>query len=62
MSQQNEFNQTIGDIVSNWKPREYPSKNKMIGKYCTLELLDIDRHAALLFDAISFENKGESWT
>ncbi|HLB56432.1 MAG TPA: GNAT family protein [Coxiellaceae bacterium] len=62
MSEINKFNQTIGDIVPNWKSCEYPSKNKMTGKYCSLEILDIEKHASDLFDAISFENKGESWT
>lgn len=58
----NEFNQIVGDIVPNWKPCERPSKNIIIGKYCTLELLAINKHATELFNAISFENKGESWT
>lgn len=62
MPEINQFNQIIGNIVLDWKPREYPSKNKMIGKYCTLEFLDIEKHASDLFGAISFENKGESWT
>lgn len=62
MPEINEFDQLVGDIVPNWKPCEYPSKNKMIGKYCTLELFDINKHAAALLNAISFENKGESWT
>lgn len=62
MTETNEFNQPVGDMVLNWKPCECPSKNLITGKYCILELLDINKHAAELFHAISFENKGESWT
>lgn len=62
MTEVNEFNQMVGDIIENWSPRAYPSKNKMIGKYCVLERLDIAKHAAALFDALCVNNNSESWT
>ncbi|MGB6976792.1 MAG: GNAT family protein [Gammaproteobacteria bacterium] len=34
----------------------------MKGRYCLLEPLDIDKHAAQLFDSLAIDNKGESWT
>ncbi len=62
MSQKNEFNQLIGHPVNNWRGVKKPSKQIMQGNHCVLEIVDIDKHAQQLFDALSFENPGDSWT
>ena len=62
MPEVNEFNQLVGDTVENWSRRSDPSKNKMIGNYCELELLSIEKHSKALFDVLSLNNVGDSWT
>ena len=32
------------------------------GNYCVLESIDIDKHANTLFENLSLDNRGESWT
>jgi RimJ/RimL family protein N-acetyltransferase len=58
----NEFDQLIGFPIENWHSREKPSQQIMMGKYCRLELLDIEKHTEQLFYALSLENDGSSWT
>lgn len=62
MNSKNQFNQTIGYPVKNWRHKAKPSKSKMIGAYCQLELLDVTKHAKRLFHSLSIENDGSSWT
>jgi RimJ/RimL family protein N-acetyltransferase len=58
----NEFNQIIGNEISEPFPKESPPKVRMHGTYCILEPLDIARHSSLLFDALLQDNDGSSWT
>ena len=58
----NQFNQNIGDPVLDWKPCARPSAKKIIGRYCTLERFDLDAHGAALFEALQYNNSGETWT
>jgi RimJ/RimL family protein N-acetyltransferase len=62
MNIKNKFSQTIGYPIKNWQHRTVPSKSKMTGTYCQLELLDIAKHAKKLFSSLSIENDGSSWT
>jgi RimJ/RimL family protein N-acetyltransferase len=62
MLETNEFNQTIGFEVKNWQHSTRPSRVTMRGRFCVLELLNIDIHANKIYEALSIENKGESWT
>lgn len=62
MPELNEFNQLVGDQIENWSPCPCPSKNILSGRYCNLELLNIEKHSKDLFAALLFENNGESWT
>ncbi len=57
---QNEFGQPIGSALPGWTPRPVPSRDPMLGRYCRLEALDPDRHAASLFALHA--NDGPSWT
>jgi RimJ/RimL family protein N-acetyltransferase len=63
MHPKNEFNQTVGFFVDNWSLLESPSKTTLLpGRYCSLAPLDINKHAVPLFDVLSLDNQGESWT
>lgn len=62
MQEKNEFDQILGPSIDNWLPAKKPDNAIMQGQYCILEPIDIGRHAASLFNALSFENQGESWT
>jgi RimJ/RimL family protein N-acetyltransferase len=50
----------LGQPIPNWTPRPRPTKTKLIGKYCNLEQLDLNRHGALLYQALQ-ENGDDSW-
>jgi RimJ/RimL family protein N-acetyltransferase len=60
--QQNQFGQTIGIQVENGQPRQAPYRKRMQGNACILEQLNIEKHAYQLFEALSVDNKGASWT
>lgn len=63
MSQRtNEFGQPIGDPVPDWSPRPRPSREPMQGRFCRLEALDADRHAAALHEAYALDRDGRNWT
>ena len=58
----NGFGQPIGAELPNWMPRPLPSAAQMLGRYCRLELLDLDRHIQDLFDAYAEDPSGRLWT
>jgi len=58
----NEFGLPIGDPVPDWTARKAPSRGPMEGRYCRIEALDVDRHAADLFKAFGADARGEMWT
>jgi RimJ/RimL family protein N-acetyltransferase len=62
MSTRNTLGQPIGALVPQWTPRQRPPRTPMQGRFCRLEPLDVARHGGGLFDAISLDTTGESWT
>ena len=58
----NELGQEIGFPVPDWQPRARPPREPVQGRYCRLEPLDPDRHAAMLFAANAADAEGRSWT
>jgi hypothetical protein len=62
MTQKNQFGQPLGNKIENWTPCQKPEKNLIKGSYCALEPIEINKHAARLFDVFAIDNKGESWT
>jgi RimJ/RimL family protein N-acetyltransferase len=62
MLEKNEFGQIVGEAVKEWTPRQIPSKQKMQGQYCTLEKLDIDKHADKLFEVFQHHDDEGAWT
>lgn len=60
--QLNEFSQPVGQEISNWQPRERPAVKSLLGKFCNLEPIDINKHATHLYRNLLAGNSGESWT
>ncbi|AAO91398.1 GNAT family N-acetyltransferase [Coxiella burnetii] len=62
MNWKNEFNQSVGVPTNCQLPLPRPRGAVLAGRYCVLEPLEVNKHAALLFDSLSIDNRGESWT
>ncbi|WP_322028474.1 GNAT family protein [Paraburkholderia sp. J76] len=58
----NEFLQPIGDPVTGWQPRERPARVTIEGQFCRIEPIDLERHAADLFEAYGTAADGRDWT
>lgn len=58
----NELGQPIGIPLPGWTPPPRPTRDPLQGRYCRLERLDPDRHAAALFAAHAADKEGRSWT
>src|SRR5215510_14078773 len=58
----NEFDQPIGASVSGWTARPFPPLTPMVGRYCSLEPLNVERHAADLYAAYIEAPDGRDWT
>lgn len=57
----NEFGQPVGAPVPGWTARPQPPRSVMAGRFCIVEPLDPERHAAQLFAAFA-EDDGRMWT
>ncbi len=58
----NRHGQAVGVALPDWRPRAFPPAVVLQGRTCQLEPLDVERHAAALFEADSADLSGESWT
>src|SRR5437868_5329301 len=58
----NDLGQPIGFPLPGWVPRPSPPREPMDGRFCRLEPLDADRHAAALFAANAADEAGRNWT
>jgi RimJ/RimL family protein N-acetyltransferase len=58
----NEFNQLVGHSMQNWKAAKMPENKSLFGCFCTLEPMDINKHAIHLFESLQKDNDGQSWT
>ena len=58
----NEFGQPIGVPLPEWSPRPLPPRTPIEGRFCRVEPLDPERHAADLFAANSEDAEGRNWT
>jgi RimJ/RimL family protein N-acetyltransferase len=54
--------QPVGFPMPDWNPPPLPSAEPMEGRFCRLEKLDADRHAASLHAANSLDADGRMWT
>ena len=55
----NDLGQPIGFPLPGWSERTRPPRTAVAGRFCTVEPLDAERHAAQLFDANS---EDRNWT
>lgn len=62
MNTVNHLGQPIGFAVPNWTPPSVPPREALIGRYCRVEPLDIERHAADLYAAYSTADDDRNWT
>ncbi len=58
----NDLGQPIGFPLPGWTLPRCPAHEPMEGRFCRLEPLDPDRHAAALFAANAQDEQGWSWT
>ena len=53
--------QTFGKKITNWQGSSIPSKKKIEGIYCKLEILDIEKHSEELFNSFSKDTGNIDW-
>jgi RimJ/RimL family protein N-acetyltransferase len=58
----NAFGQPIGPAVDGWTPPPRPPREALLGRYCRVEPLEIDRHAADLHAANRTATDQRDWT
>jgi RimJ/RimL family protein N-acetyltransferase len=58
----NPLGQPIGFPMSGWTPPPRPPRTIMHGRYCRVEPIDTDRHAAQLHAANMHDPSGRAWT
>jgi RimJ/RimL family protein N-acetyltransferase len=58
----NDLGQWVGFALPDWTPPTAPRREAMTGRFCRLEPLDPDRHAAALFEADAADAAGRGWT
>ena len=58
----NALGQPVGFPIPGWTPRKLPPRTPMVGRFCTVEPLDAERHAAQLFAAYAEDVEGRLWT
>lgn len=58
----NEHGQPIGPPMPDWTARPRPAADQLRGRYYTLERLDVERHADVLYAAYSAASDDSDWT
>lgn len=58
----NSFGQAVGPPVEGWSERRRPERTALTGRYCRIEPIDIERHAAALYDAYMQAPDSRDWT
>jgi RimJ/RimL family protein N-acetyltransferase len=58
----NHLGQPIGFPVPGWAPPSAPTRTVIKGRFCRLEPLDADVHAASLYRANAVDGEGKNWT
>src|SRR5262249_45013069 len=56
------FGQPIGFAVPDWQPPPRPPRDVLVGRFCRVEPIDPERHAADLFAANGLDTDGRGWT
>lgn len=58
----NKQGQVVGFVVENWQAPDFPMYELLLGHYCRVEPLDINRHVQELFEAYELDEHGQMWT
>jgi RimJ/RimL family protein N-acetyltransferase len=58
----NALGQPIGRELPDWRPPQRPQQQPLVGRFCTVEPLDMARHARDLFEANSLDRENRMWT
>ena len=58
----NSLGQPISFALDAWRPPPRPPRVPMVGRFCRVEPLDPERHAADLYDANALDAEGANWT
>ncbi|EOY0876006.1 GNAT family protein [Klebsiella pneumoniae] len=61
MPEINEYGQQVNDLVLGWQGAQVLRRTALNGRFCRLEPLDVDRHAADLFAAYALGDNSD-WT
>lgn len=58
----NHLGQPIGFAVPDWTPPPVPPRTTLTGRFCRIEPLRVEHHAADLYAANSLDTEGRMWT
>ncbi|WP_297352460.1 GNAT family protein [Paraburkholderia sp.] len=58
----NEYMQPIGFALPDWKGAQLPGSEPLVGRYCRIERVDVERHVEDLYEAYSTATDGRDWT
>lgn len=58
----NEYDQPIGTALPEWRGAALPGNTPLVGRYCRLERVDVERHAVALYEAYRDAPDWRDWT
>ena len=58
----NSLGQAIGSPLTDWQACERPPKTAILGNYCRVEALNIEKHAEDLYQAFAKDQDHSNWT
>jgi len=58
----NHLGQPIGEPLEAWCPALKPPRISVEGRFCRVEAIDVDRHAADLFSSFRTDKENRNWT
>jgi len=58
----NAYGQPIGSALEAWGERPRPQRTAIAGRYCRIEPIDLERHAAALFESYMQAADARDWT
>ncbi len=61
-TEKNHLGQEVGASVVGWHPPACPDDRVLTGRLCTVERVDVRRHARALYDAHGLDREGRLWT
>jgi RimJ/RimL family protein N-acetyltransferase len=58
----NDYMQPIGTPLPDWKAARLPGREPLLGRYCRIEPVDVERHVEDLYEAYASAEDGHDWT